>query len=497
MRRVARAGVSNHPSPLDESTAPGAGAGRRTVVQDPSEDAPSDEELRRLFDAIGEGLVLLRGGHVVWANAALARMTGAGAAKDLVGLALGDLLADAGEGVPGAGSDGPVRCRLLRAGLEARAVVVEPVSRAGAGTEARTGTGPGLGTGTGTGTGTEARAGTAAAAAAAAGSGMPGDLALRVRDLTDLHTLESEVLRTGRALHEANRALAALRERTRGESAEREELLTVVSHELRTPCTVIQGYNRLLLSGRFGELSDKQRYFLEESQKSCQRLNTFIGNLLETARRGLAVGPLEVAEAPLAPIVESVARQLGPLLEERRLRIDLALAPETPRARFDPPRIEQVLTNLIGNALKFAPADSAVEVTLGAVERGGRRFAEIAVLDAGPGVDARDGERIFEPYVQAGDTRRAGGLGLGLAICRRIVEAHGGQIGVKPRTGGGSRFAFTLPTVGSSAVESGTADPGTADPGTADPGTADPGTVAPNAAGSNEARPGSGAGAVA
>lgn len=454
MRRVARAGVSNHPSPLDESTAPGAGAGRRTFVQESIEDPPRDDELRRLLDATGEGLVLLRGGNVVWANTALARMTGAGAAQDLVGLALGELLADAGDGVPDTGSDGPVRCRLLRAGLEARAVVVESV--------------PGSGT--------------------PGPPGMPGtrgnsdELALRVRDLTDLHTLESEVLRTGRALHDANRALASLRERARSESAEREELLTVVSHELRTPCTVIQGYNRLLLSGRFGELSDKQRYFLEESQKSCQRLNTFIGNLLETARQGLAVGPLEVAEAPLAPIVESVARQLGPLLEEHRLRIDLALAPETPRARFDPPRVEQVLTNLIGNALKFAPADSAVEVTLRAVERGGRRFAEIAVLDAGPGVDARDGERIFEPYVQAGDTRRAGGLGLGLAICRRIVEAHGGQIGVEPRTGGGSRFAFTLPTVEPNGVEANAAGPNAAEP---------------NAAGSNAARPGSGAGAAA
>ncbi|MEB2345937.1 MAG: ATP-binding protein [Deltaproteobacteria bacterium] len=260
-----------------------------------------------------------------------------------------------------------------------------------------------------------------------------------------LADLESEVLRTGRALHEANRELAALRERLRGEAAEREELLTVVSHELRTPCTVIQGYNRLLLSGRFGPLSEKQRHFLEESQKSCQRLNTFLANLLETARAGLSVGPLEVAEAPLGPLVEGVVRHLAPLLDERGLRVSLALDPAAPRARCDPPRVEQVLVNLIGNALGFAPAGSAIEVTSRAVEQDGRRFVEIAVLDAGPGVAPRDRERIFEPYVQAGDGRKAGGLGLGLAICRRIVEAHGGRIGVEPRAGGGSRFAFTLP----------------------------------------------------
>ena len=375
-------------------------------MQDRIDEEPREGELRRLLDAASDGLALVRGGVLVWANASLARLAGASHSRDLVGLALGDLLSTAGEGLPADPESGPVRCRLQRAGgVEARAVVVEPIS----------------------------------------GLSPEAGLALRVRDVTDLHTLEAEVLRTGRALHDANRELAALRERLRSESAEREELLTVVSHELRTPCTVIQGYNRLLLSGRFGELSEKQHHFLEESQKSCQRLNTFIGNLLETARTGLAVGPLEVAEAPLAPVVESVVRHLSPLFEEHRLRIELALDAETPRARFDPPRVEQVLTNLIGNALKFAPSDSAIEVTSRALEQGGRRYAEIAVLDAGPGVDPRDRERIFEPYVQAGESRKAGGLGLGLAICRRIVEAHGGRIALEPRPGGGSRLPFTLP----------------------------------------------------
>ncbi len=392
-------------------------------MQDRIDESPRDEQLRRLLDATGDGFALLRAGTVVWANSALARLAGTADASDLVGLALDELLADTGDGLPqgarhgSAAVAGSRRCRLRRADLDARAVVVETV----------------------------------------ASSGPADELALRIRDVTDLQTLEAEVLRTGRALHDANRALAALRERARSESAEREELLTVVSHELRTPCTVIQGFNRLLLSGRFGELSDKQRHFLEESQKSCQRLNTFIGNLLETARQGFAVGPLEVAESSLASVVESVVRQLGPLLEEHRLRAELQLTPDAPRARFDPSRVEQVLTNLLGNALKFAPPGSLVEVTLRGVEQGGRGFAEIAVLDRGPGVDARDATRIFDPYVQAGDSRQAGGLGLGLAICRRIVEAHGGHIRVEPRPGGGSRFIFTLP-----AVESGAARPGAA-----------------------------------
>lgn len=377
-------------------------------MQGPIADEPRDDELRQLLDAASDGLALVREGEIVWANASLARLAGVAEAKDLVGMALEELFVDAGYGLPGLDADGPIRCRLARAGAEGRSVVAEPI---GGILALRNG-------------------------------------ALRVRDVTDLHTLESEVLRTGRALHDANRELVALRERAKREAAEREELLTVVSHELRTPCTVIAGFNRMLLSEKFGALGERQRHFLEEIQKSCQRLNSFIGNLLETARDGLSVGPLEVAEAPLQPMLESVIGLFEPLLREQRVAIELALDPTTPRARFDPPRVEQVLTNLIGNALKFAPPGSAIEISSRAVQAAGRVFAEIAVADSGPGVEPHDRERIFEPYVQAGPGPRTGGLGLGLAICRRIVEAHGGAIRADERRGGGSRFVFTLPAAG-------------------------------------------------
>ncbi|MCG8591821.1 MAG: hypothetical protein MJE66_21215, partial [Proteobacteria bacterium] len=101
-----------------------------------------------------------------------------------------------------------------------------------------------------------------------------------IEELEQRDTLEAEVLSASRALHAANRELVALRERSREEASEREDLLTVVSHELRTPVTVILGYNKLLLSEQVGMLSEDQRRFLEESTKSCQRLNTFIENLL-------------------------------------------------------------------------------------------------------------------------------------------------------------------------------------------------------------------------
>jgi signal transduction histidine kinase len=122
----------------------------------------------------------------------------------------------------------------------------------------------------------------------------------------------------------------------------------------------------------------------------------------------------------------------------------VAIHAGTPRARFDPPRIEQVLTNLIGNALRYAPRDSTIEIASCRATEAGRDFVEISITDAGPGVPERERRRIFEPYVQI-EAQRAGGLGLGLAICKRIIEAHGGVIHVEARAEGGSRFVFRLP----------------------------------------------------
>jgi signal transduction histidine kinase len=260
-----------------------------------------------------------------------------------------------------------------------------------------------------------------------------------------LRRAEEELLATSRALHRANREVAALRERLRRESADREQLLTVVSHELRTPVTVILGYNRLLLSERVGALNEEQRRFLHESTKSCQRLSAFIGNLLEAARDVSGDGALEVCEISLRATIEGVATYLKPLLEEHRLAIEIALDERDPRARFDPLRVEQVLTNLIGNAIKYAKPGGTIELSTRAMAIGDRAFVELGVADDGPGVPLADRERIFEPYVRAGEASRAGGLGLGLAICKRIVEAHGGTIRAEERSGGGSRFVFTLP----------------------------------------------------
>lgn len=364
---------------------------------------PEDSALRQVGDALSDALVGTRAGRIVWATRRLAELAGEVDVAPLLGLPFEALFDDAGEGLPDADRAQGVECVLRRSdGSEAR-VVVRCLSDA---------------------------------------PGDSPDRVWRLEDVSRLRLLEAELLRASRELHAANREIAALRDQIRRERADREDLLTVVSHELRTPVTVILGYGRLLLSGRVGELTDEQRRFLTESQRSCQRLDAFIGDLFETARSLTGVTVLEVSELPIGPTLSAVARALAPLLDEKRLSIRVSPDASQPWARFDPARIEQVLTNLIGNAIKFAPEGSQIDVGARAGESG---FVEITVADSGPGVAEADRPRIFEPWVRGAEGSRAGGLGLGLAIARRLVEAHGGTIGVRPRSGGGSVFFFSLP----------------------------------------------------
>ena len=261
--------------------------------------------------------------------------------------------------------------------------------------------------------------------------------------------LAAELLQASQELARVHRELEALRERLRRDAAERSELLDAVSHELCTPLTVIGGYHRLLLGADVGPLNDPQRKFLEESHRNCQRLERFVANMLAASKGAHGEGALELGRTPLASVFEAVLTMFEPLLAERGLRLTVALGPDATEARCDPTRIEQVLVNLVGNAVKFTGTGGVIEITTRArvvpEHAWVRRWVEMSVSDDGPGVAPEHRERVFEPYVQIGPGHRAGGIGLGLAICRRIVEAHGGEIALGERDGGGCRFAFTLP----------------------------------------------------
>jgi signal transduction histidine kinase len=361
----------------------------------------------RLAQGLPLGVALVSEGHVRWANPALAELAGRTLTDELTGIPFADLVADAGQVLIDCARTRPVECALRRPTGADRRVICQLAWRDLA----------------------------------------PGSDVWSFEDVTQLRAVELELLRTSQDLHRANREAASLREELRAEREGREELLAVVSHELRTPVTVIGGYSRLLLAGEAGPVTDEQRRFLIESAKSCQRLNEFIGKLIEASREKKGGEVLELGSHALQPVVETVRELLLPLAAERDSRILVRIDSAAAFARFDPLRVQQILTNLIGNAIQHAGAKAIIEISTRALPTpmGGRRFVEVCVEDDGPGVAAEHRERIFQPWVQLTGGGRAGGLGLGLSICRRLVEAHGGEISLAERPGGGCRFNFTLP----------------------------------------------------
>ncbi len=383
---------------------------------------PVAEPLDALADAISAGLVVASADRIRWASERLVEMAGFGSASELLGRPLRDLFSDTGAGLPDCAARLSVECALKRVDGSLRSV----------------------------------RCRLADGAAGSEG------FAWLIEDVTRVRTLERELLHASQQMHRVNREVEDLRERLRRETDEREELLGVVSHELRTPVTIISGYNRLLLSEKIGSLNDEQRSFLVESSKACRRLDLFIGNLLEASRRSSDGEVLEITHAELAPVVDEVVALLRPLFDEAKLEVRVDIADDADRARFDRTRLEQVLINLLGNAIKFSPPGGSIEIATRAVSHtrsGGleRPCVEFCVSDEGRGVEPAYRKRIFDPYVQLADEKGARGLGLGLAICKRLVEAHAGEISCEAGVERGSRFVFTIP-VSSSADPAGMGD---------------------------------------
>lgn len=364
------------------------------------------------LDPLSVALLECREGRIVRADATFAALVEAEPAQGLEGRSPDDWLADAGEGLPD-WSAGELACGSARA--------VECALRPEGGGEPR-----------------RVRL-------------VPrGEGAWELHDVTGLRRLGEEARTLGSQLREARRELAEGREAAAGERARLDELLTVVSHELRTPVTVIAGFLKLLLAEEVGPLNGAQRRFVGECQRSVRRLDAFVANLMAHAPAGGGAGrgagaEAALREASLLATAQSVAAFLKPLLEEGGARLNLELAHDAVRARFDPARVEQVLVNLIGNALTHGGAGGEITVSTRRLRAAGQDVVEVAVEDDGPGIPREARERIFEPYARLAEERGAGGLGLGLAICRTLVEAHGGTLVAGDARAGGARLAFTLP----------------------------------------------------
>ncbi len=253
--------------------------------------------------------------------------------------------------------------------------------------------------------------------------------------------LESEVDRRTRELTLAVRALQELDRR-------KDNFLANVSHELRTPLVTVLGYADLVLSEKLGEVGERQRDCLRIVVSSARRLRSFIDELLEFSRHELTKEVLAFAPFDMAEALGQAARSLAPRFHERGMALRRRVARGIPLAWGDRDRILQVLTNLLGNAERHSGQGGRVFIAAARLRPG--RIG-VAVSDDGPGIAPEHLDRIFDRLYQVGDAgrrREAGsGLGLGLAIARNIVEAHGGTIAVRSRVGHGTTFRFTMPSV--------------------------------------------------
>jgi signal transduction histidine kinase len=219
--------------------------------------------------------------------------------------------------------------------------------------------------------------------------------------------------------------------------------LSVVSHELKTPLNSIKGFVDIILMGKTGEVNETQADFLTTVQDQTTHLQTLIDDLLEFSRLDSGQVKLHVTEVSVAEVASAVSDRLKPLADQGELQILNEVSPDIPTIEADRMRIEQVLTNLVQNAIKFTPPSGSV--TLRAQDLG--QEVQVSVSDTGIGIPASELQRIFDRFYQvdSGPTRHYRGTGLGLTISKHIVEYHGGRIWAESAEGEGSAFFFVLP----------------------------------------------------
>lgn len=270
-----------------------------------------------------------------------------------------------------------------------------------------------------------------------------------------------------RRVEEERQQLLQAEHRARGDAEEanraKDEFLAMLSHELRTPLNAMLGWATLLRTGRLD--APAQGHALEVIERNVKLQTKLIDDLLDVSR--IVAGKLRIDRHPieLAPVVESAVEAARPTAAAKSIRLELSMDSATGRVSGDAARLQQIVSNLVSNAVKFTDGGGRVSVWLGRVGA----HVHIRVSDTGKGIAPELLPRIFERFHQAesASTRLHGGLGLGLAIVRQLVELHGGRVGVEsPGAGKGATFTVELPvaTAESSSRASGAATRGDTGP---------------------------------
>lgn len=243
--------------------------------------------------------------------------------------------------------------------------------------------------------------------------------------------------RTGE-LEQASSEIAKLEE----EKSRFLRFLGIAAHDLKAPLTAIQGFLWVMAGGYAGALTEKQKNILERSSQRIKELLSLISDLLDIPR--IETGQLvqEMKQISLAQVIRMSLADLRQMAKEKGLKLRTEIPRQLPKIRGSAPRLQQVITNLVNNAINFTPSGS---ITIRVTEK--NREIRFEIMDTGIGIPPQDLPKIFEDFFRASNVETKG-TGLGLSIAKRIIEAHGGKIWAEspcPETGKGCKFTFTLP----------------------------------------------------
>jgi signal transduction histidine kinase len=233
-------------------------------------------------------------------------------------------------------------------------------------------------------------------------------------------------------------------DRLRKEERMRSDFISMLSHEIRTPLTSIRESVNLIADEVFGSINERQKRFLQIAGAEIERITELLNHLLQVSR--MESGMLRIHPRPLNPtlLVTTSLHRLTPAAEAKDVKISTLLHPDLPLVMGDPDHLQQVLLNLLGNAIKFSPEGSEISVKATPDELA--QSVKFSVSDNGPGIPVEEQALVFQKYYRASGIKdHVDGVGLGLSISKLIVEAHGGGVWVESQFGMGTTFGFTVP----------------------------------------------------
>jgi signal transduction histidine kinase len=267
----------------------------------------------------------------------------------------------------------------------------------------------------------------------------PGAFAAEIVALLQTFATQSALaIQNARLFHE----LADKSRQLEVASQHKSEFLANMSHELRTPLNAIIGFSEVLSERMFGELNEKQDEYLKDIYASGQHLLSLINDILDLSKIEAGRMELELTDFHLPTALENALMLVRERAGRRAIALHTSIDNRLGEIRADERKIRQVVLNLLSNAIKFTPEEGRIEI-LAAPKDGS---VEVSVADTGVGIAPGDQEAVFEEFRQVGTAdKKVEGTGLGLTLCRKFIELHGGKIWVKSQIGEGSTFTFTVP----------------------------------------------------